>query len=370
MKNIPWWDPQISEEEFVFVTRVLRSNYINEGEVTEQFESAVARLLGAKYAVATTSGTTAIFLALAAHGIGLGDEVIVPDVTFIATANAVSLTGATPILVDVDPVSLTMSPESMLYAITSKTRAIIPVHVSGRSANMDIIKTIASEKNIPIIEDAAEAFMSASYNGFLGTIGSIGCFSFSPNKIITTGQGGIALTNDERLYSRLRELKDQGRPIRGSGGADIHGSIGYNFKLTNLQAAVGLGQLSQLKHRMQRQIEIYKIYAERLANCPNIILPGFNLSAGELPLWTDAIFTDRDGMDDYLKQHKIHCRRFWYPIHTQRPYYADDMRFPNSTAVMSKAMWLPSAFTLNNDDISQVCNAIESYCKSSAIKSP
>lgn len=366
--NIPWWTPQISKKEFELVNEVLISNYINEGEVTERFERAVADLLHAKYAVATSSGTASLFLALAAHGITFGDEVIIPDLTFIATANAVTLTGATPVLVDVDPLTLNISPDAVHNAITFRTRAIIPVHVSGRSANMPALLSIAKDLGIPIIEDAAEAFMSENKCGFLGIQGSIGCFSFSPNKIITTGQGGIAITNDETLYVRLRELKDQGRSARGTGGADIHPSIGYNFKLTNLQSAVGLGQLTQLQQRIQRQRSIHAIYAKRLADCPNIKLPGFELDEGELPLWTDAIVVNRDEMDAHLQRQGIYCRRFWLPIHTQIPYHACNERFLNSTELMSKAIWLPSAFTLTDDDIHRVCDAIELYCKSMAIK--
>jgi perosamine synthetase len=366
--NIPWWEPQISKNEFELVHEVLKSNYINEGEVTEHFERTVADLLDVNYAVATSSGTASLFLALAAHGITFGDEVIIPDVTFIATANAVTLTGATPVLVDIDPATLNISPDAVRNAITPRTRAILPVHVSGRSANMPDLLSIAKDIDIPIIEDAAEAFMSKNNYGYLGAQGSIGCFSFSPNKIVTTGQGGIAITNDERLYVRLRQLKDQGRITRGTGGADIHSSIGYNFKLTNLQAAVGLGQLTQLQHRLHRQRSIYAIYAKRLADCPNIKLPGFDLDVGELPLWTDAIVTNRDDMETHLQQQGINCRRFWLPIHNQIPYHTGHERFPNSTELMSKALWLPSAFTLTDADIHRVCDVVELYCKSTVSK--
>lgn len=365
VKNIPWWLPRISEKEFELVGEVLRSNYINEGEFTERFEQSVANLLGVKYAIATSSGTSALFLALAAHGIGHGDEVIVPDVTFIATANAVTLAGAKPVLADVDPATLTLSPEATRKALTSRTKAIIPVHVSGRSADMAALMEIANVAGIPVIEDAAEAFMSATNLGFLGTIGSIGCLSFSPNKTITTGQGGIALTNNDKLHIRLRELKDQGRPVRGTGGADFHHSLGYNFKLTNIQAAVGLGQLMELQHRVQRQRDIYAIYANRLSELSTIRLPGFDLASGAVPLWTDAIVDDRDALDAYLLQQGMHCRRFWFPIHTQDPYRNSDERFPVSTALMPKSLWLPSAFMLTDDDVHTVCDVIEHHCKSS-----
>ena len=361
IKNIPWWSPQITKQEHTLVNDVLNSNYVNEGEVTTEFEQEVARLLDVKHAIATTSGTAAIFLALAGVGVGPGDEVIVPDVTFIATANSVMLTGAKPVLVDIDPLTLNMDLESMSMAITDRTKAIVPVHVSGRSANLMAIKEIAQSHGIAVVEDAAEAFMSALDGKYLGTIGNVGCLSFSPNKVITTGQGGMALTNDDVLHVRLRELKDHGRPIRGTGGADIHHSVGYNFKLTNLQSAVGLGQLTALHQRLERQKQIYRIYAENLRGLPGITLPGFHLETGEVPLWTDAIVERRNELDQYLQQRGAHCRRFWFPIHTQAPYRLSDNNFPNSTKVMPQAIWLPSAFTLSDDDIMTVCSWIREF---------
>jgi len=247
--TIPWWHPVIGDEERAAVLRVLDTNYLNEGDVTTTFEQQAAALFGARHAVATTSGTSAIFLALAALGIGHGDEVIVPDVTFIATANAVVLTGATPILVDVDPATLNINPAAIEPMLTPRTRAIVPVHVSGRAAAMDDILSLAGQHGVAVVEDAAEALLSHHQGRCLGTFGIAGCFSFSPNKTITTGQGGLVVTDDDALMVRLRELKDHGRPVRGTGGNDVHATLGFNFKLTNLQAAVGVAQLPKLATR-------------------------------------------------------------------------------------------------------------------------
>ena len=348
-------------QEYDEIKSVLDSNYLNEGEVSTRFEQDVARLMGVKHAIATTSGTAAIFLALAGVGVGPGDEVIVPDVTFIATANAVMLTGAKPVLVDIDPATLNMDPEAMSAAITGRTKAVVPVHVSGRSANLMVIQEIARSHGIAVVEDAAEAFMSALDGKYLGTIGDVGCLSFSPNKVITTGQGGMALTNDDALHVRLCELKDHGRPVRGTGGDDIHHSVGYNFKLTNLQSAVGLGQLTALQPRLERQKQIYRIYADNLRGLPGITFPGFHLETGEVPLWTDALVERRDELDQYLQQRGAHCRRFWFPIHTQAPYRLPDDNFPNSTRVMPHAIWLPSAFTLSDEDVTTVCTWIREF---------
>jgi len=360
-KSIPWWSPQITGKEYQLIKEVLDSNFLNDGDVTTRFEQEIAKRVGVKHAIAVTSGTSAIFLALAGVGIGPGDEVIVPDVTFIATANAVTLTGARPVLVDIDPLSLNISPTAVLSAITPHTKAIVPVHVSGRAVDMVALLQIAKSHALEVIEDAAEAFMSATHGKFMGTMATAGCLSFSPNKTISTGQGGMILTDDDALYVRLRELKDQGRPVRGTGGDDIHRSIGYNFKLTNLQAAVGLAQLTALDGRLERQKRIYDIYARELANLPGIRFPGFNLAGGEIPQWTDAIVERRDDFDHYLLVKGIHCRRFWHSLHTQIPYLQSDDIFQNSTQLMPKAIWLPSAFTLTDEDVYMICRSIRNF---------
>ena len=360
-KRIPWWQPQITPVEYKLVKKVLDSNYINEGDVTTEFEQRIASLLKVKYTIAASSGTAGLFLALAAVGIGGGDEVLVPDVTFIASANAVSLTGATPILIDVNPKTLTVSLQAIKKTINKHTKAIMPVHISGRSADMDSILQIAKEYNLFVIEDAAEGFMSAGNGKYLGTLGDLGCLSFSANKTITTGQGGMVLTNSYDLAIKVRKLKDQGRPMRGTGGDDIHDSVGYNFKLTNLQAAIGLGQLTALKKRLVRQKRIYELYKQELDGITGIRLLGFDLKAGEVPLWTDALVDRRDELVNYLLKHNIHCRKFWFPIHTQIPYKKVDRYFPHTTSVIPHAVWLPSAFTLTNNDIHNVCSLIREF---------
>jgi perosamine synthetase len=331
--------------------------------VTERFERAIAERVGCKHAVAVTSGTTAIFLALVAAGIRAGDEVVVPDVTFIATANAVRLAGATPVLADVDERTLALDPAAFERSITPRTRAVVPVHVSGRAADMAAIAAVARKHDIVVVEDAAEAFVSRIDGRALGTIGLAGCLSFSPNKSITTGQGGAVLTDDDALAARLRALKDQGRPVKGTGGDDVHPTTGFNFKFTNLQAAIGLAQLRALDERLERQRRIYSVYAAALKGARGIRLPGFDLARGETPLWTDAVVDRRDELDRWLGERGMGCRRFWFPIHTQAPYRGDDADFPIATRVAPKAMWLPSAFTISDDDVALVCESIVSFLK-------
>lgn len=360
-RRIPWWEPQLAGGEQARVAAVIDSLYLNDGDVTTAFETRLASLFGAAHGVATTSGTTAIFLALAAAGVQAGDEVLVPDVTFIATANAVRLTGATPVLVDIDPRTLNIAPERVRQALTPKTKAMVPVHVSGRSADMPALTAIGREHGIAVIEDAAEALLSNAGGRRLGTIGIAGCLSFSPNKTITTGQGGLVLTNDDAFAARLRALKDHGRPARGTGGNDEHPTLGYNFKLTNLQAAVGLAQAEQLESRVERLRQLFRLYRDGLDGVAGMTLPGFDLAGGETPQWVDAIADRRDELVAYLLARNIHCRPFWFPLHTQRPYQRDDRDFPESTRLMPRALWLPSALTLSDADVATVCAAIRQF---------
>ncbi len=350
MSTIPWWSPQIGPHELGLVKEVLASrvNHAN-------------RANRAKHAVATTSGTTAIYLALAAAGIGHGDEVIVPDVTFIATANAVTLTGATPVLVDVNPKTLNVDPAAIERALTPRTKGIVPVHVTGRGADMKAVNAIAEKHGLVVIEDAAEALRSKHEGRWLGTWGKAGCFSFSPNKTITSGQGGMVVTDDGALAQRIREMKDQGRPARGTGGDDLHPTLGFNFKLTNLQSAVAMGQLHYLEERLGRQRRIHELYVEGLRGVSGIEVIAFDIAGGATPQWTDALCDRRDALEAHLKKHGAGSRKFWFPLHTQAPYRAADDAFPNALAATQRALWLPSAFQLTDDDVKTVVGYIRSF---------
>ncbi|MDO8667861.1 MAG: DegT/DnrJ/EryC1/StrS family aminotransferase [bacterium] len=358
-KIIKWWSPRIGEEEFRLVKDVLASNYLNDGDITRQFETKIASLLKVRQVIAVTSGTVALSLSLKSLGVGCGDEVIVPDITFIATANAAEMCGAKVILVDIDQKTSNIDVAAIKRAITKKTKAIVPVHVTGRGADMGAILKIAKENNIFVVEDAAEALFSKQDDKYLGTLGDTGCFSLSPNKTITTGQGGFIATDNDKLAVRLRELKDQGRPKTGTGGDDFHNSIGYNFKFTNLQAAVGLGQLNYLSERTERMKKINRLYFDNLKNIEGLKL--FEFKEEEIPQWTDAVIDRRDELEAYLKNRDINCRKYWFPLHTQLPYKLKDDNFANSTKLSPKALWLPSCFDLSDDEVMYVVNTIKEF---------
>jgi perosamine synthetase len=291
-------------------------------------------------------------------GIGPGDEVIVPDLTFIATANAVRLAGADVKLVDIEPRRFTIDVEKTVEAIGARTRAIVPVDVNGRSADYEALERITREKGLYLITDSAEAFGSKWKDRFLGTFGDAGCFSFSANKTITTGQGGVIATNHTALYHRLLELKDQGRRFQGNGGNDLHPVMGFNFKLTNLQAAVGLAQFEKLRERLAHAKQREDWYIERLRNRPGLVLPSLNNRVGEVTQWTDLLVADRELVEAAFRQAGIGFRCFWHPLHRQMPYAADDADFGTSIEISSKGLWLPSSFSLTEEQVERTVEVL------------
>ncbi len=342
---------------------VLDSNFINEGNLTRAFEKKISKLLKVKHVVTCTSGTIAIFLSLKAIGVKRDDEVLIPNLTFPATANAVSLAGAKPILVDVDKNNLLISLEDLIKKISRNTKAIIPVHTSGRGSNIREIMKIAKNKKIPVIEDAAEAFMSKFGGKFYGTFGEVGCFSFAPNKILTTGQGGIVVTNKKKIFKELCKLKDQGRNKPTGNGEDNYDMIGYNFKFTNLQSALGLSQLQDINWRISKLKKIYKFYTNNIKPNKNFRFIGFKLHKGEVPLWTDVICYKRNKLYNYLKKRNIQCRYFWKPINTNKPYKKTFKTLNNSKYLNGKLMWLPASLSLKENDLKKICEHINKFVK-------
>ena len=345
------------------IKKVLTKNFPNEGKLARLFEKKLSKLLKVKYVVATTSGTISIFLALKAIGVKKDDEVIVPNVTFPATANAVKLAGGKPVLVDINKKNLLIDEKSLKKKINKKTKVILPVHISGRGSNIKNILKIAKNKKIHVVEDAAEAFMSKNGNKYLGTFGNVGCFSFAPNKIITTGQGGIVVTNNKLIYKNLLRLKDQGRIGPTTGGEDTYISVGYNFKYTDLQAALGLSQLKTLKKRISILKNHYKFYKKNLIENKKFKLINFNLHKGELPLWTDVYCTKRKQLFNFLKEAGINCRYFWQPLNSSKPYQQSFKGLGNSKSFSGKLMWLPSSLNLKKKDLLKICKKINKFNK-------
>jgi perosamine synthetase len=357
--SIHWFTPEFDgpiERERLLA--VLASNYLNDGPLAREFERRIAELVGVKHCVAVTSGTVAISMALSAAGIGPSDEVLVPDLTFVATANAARMIGAEVKLVDVEPRRFAIDVNKAAKAVGPRTRAIVPVDVNGRGADYNALGSLAQEKGLKIICDSAEALGSKFCGRGLGTFGDAACFSFSANKTVSSGQGGMVATNSDEICARLRELKDQGRRHGGSGGDDIHPVMGFNFKYTNLQAAVGLAQLERFQQRVAHFTERDAWYRELLADCPGIVFPDSPNWDGEVLQWVDVLCADRLRVQRALLDAGIDARAFWFPIHRQEPYKADDTDFPVAIDISARGLWLPSAFSLTRSQVEQVAQVI------------
>ncbi len=362
MKKIILAQPYINiKDSTKNLNSVLKSNFINEGNQTREFEKKICKLLKIKYAVTVTSGTAAIFLALKAAGIKRGDEVIIPNITFPATANAVRMAGGKIVLADVNPTNLLIDEKSLIKKINSKTKFIIPVHVSGRGGNIRKIINLGKEKSVKIIEDAAEALGSKNQGKYLGSFGTAGCFSFAPNKIFTTGQGGIVITNDYKLFKKLKRLKDQGREGPTTGGEDKYVSIGFNFKFTNLQSSLALSQMNDFNWRMKKLRSIHKFYLKNIYQNKYFKIIDFNIKEGELPLWTDVWCLHRNKLFNYLKSKNIICRYYWKPINTCKPYKSSFIGLPNSKKLQKKMMWLPSSLDMSIKEQKKVCEKINFF---------
>jgi len=259
-----------------------------------------------------------------------------------------------------------MDPAAFERAITSRTKAVVPVHVSGRGANMPEIVAIARRHNLKVVEDAAEALGSIAYGKPLGSWGDAGCFSFSPNKTISCGQGGMVVTDDPALNRRMRELKLQGRAERGTGGDDEHPSLGFNFKMTDLQARVALLQMEVLPARLERLRNFYRAYRDGLSNLPGITVLPFDVDGGECPQWPDLLVEDRASLCAFLEAANIGFRRFWHPLHSHPPYRRADADFPVGCRASDQALWLPSALFITDEEIALIVAHIRHWAMASA----
>ena len=361
--SIPWWEPKLGEPVRRAVNAVLDSDYINDGPVTRALEDRLAAIAGVRFGVATTSCTAALAVTLMAAGIGPGDEVIVPDATFIATANAVRLAGAEVKLVDVEPLNMTIDPGRVAAAIGPKTKAVIAVDLGGRAADYGSLEALCGDHGLILICDSAQALGSRAGGRALGSFGLAGCFSFSGNKMFFAGQGGAVVTDDDALHDRLRGLRDHGRRSTGTGGDDLHPEVGYNFKYPNLQAAVALAQLDELDERLAHARRRQGWYRELLDGCPGLTFPGGAGDNEEAILWSDVLVEDRDAVCRALEAAGIGFRRFYFPLHRQDPYAAPEEAFPNANHVSQRLLWLPSAVSLTEAQAERTAAVVKKALK-------
>lgn len=368
-------EPLLGKEEVIKVTACLKSNWISsQGKYLTAFEEKFAHYCGVKYGISTTNGTTALHLALVASGIGPGDEVLVPTFTMAATAFAVAYCGAKPVFIDSEPETFNLDLDRVSAYLRAqekrgriKVKAVLPVHMYGHPVDMDSLLTLTEKYSLPVIEDAAEAH-GAEYKGKrCGSLGALGCFSFYANKIITTGEGGMVVTDDPLLADKARRLKDL---AHAPGKRFLHTDIGFNYRMTNMQAALGVAQLRKIKTHIQKKRWIANEYCKGLRGIPGLRLPI------EKP-WAKSVFwmfgvlvepefgLDRDALMVHLKGQGIETRSFFVPMHEQ-PVFSPRTRksvhfgpYPVAEAISRKGFYLPSGLTTSSDQIRFICRKIE-----------
>lgn len=353
-------EPDLTGNEKKYLQDCLETGWISgSGNYVEAFENGFAEFCGAAYGVAIVNGTAALHIALLALGIEPGDEVIVPDLTYIASANAVTYCGARPVFADVDPATWTLNPTDVARKLSPRTRAIMPVHLYGHPVDMDPILELAQAHNLYIVEDAAEAH-GAEYKGRrTGTLGDVGVFSFYGNKIITTGEGGMLVTNDSSLASKARLLKGQGMDPQHRYWFPI---IGYNYRMTNMQAAIGLAQLERIEWFIERRREVARWYDAAFSSLP--VLKPIEETWAKNSYWLYSICVnkeiDRDLLMNHLLERGVETRPFFYPMHDMPPYReAIHGALPVSSRLAAQGLSLPSSANLTQEDVAYIAQVLQ-----------
>lgn len=357
---IPVAEPWIGEPEFEYVTDAIERGWISPaGDYIDRFEEKFADFVGTEHAFAVSTGTSALHLSLVAADIKPGDEVIVPDVTWIACANVVKWMGAEPVFVDVDEESFTIDLDEVAEAITDDTAAIMPVHLYGFPCEMSPILEMAEEHDLFILEDCAEAH-GAEYDGSpVGSVGDVGCFSFYGNKILTTGQGGMITTDDDELAEKIILYRRDGM---SHDRKYYHEVVGYNYRLTNMQAAVGVGQMERASDIIDEKIRVAQLYRDHLSDTP--------LRFQSEPSWSSPTYwmntpvfetpAARDAVLEALADVDVETRPFFYPLHDQPPYRDPrNEELSVSMALYDRGINLPSSPLLRDDEIERICSTIE-----------
>jgi perosamine synthetase len=360
-------EPWIDEGELQQLARVVDSSFVVEHELTREFESMTARLSGSKHAIAVCNGTMGLFVCLKALGIGAGDEVIVPDLTFVATANAVILAGARPVFCEIRADTFCIDVSRAAALVTDRTRAIMPVHLYGQSADMGEIKALACRYGLRVVEDAAQGVGVRFAGQHVGTLGDCGVLSYYGNKTITCGEGGVVLTGDDSLAKAIYRLKNHGRDRKGT---FVHDTIGFNFSFTEMQAAVGLAQMKKLPAIIARKREIRGRYCEGLSGLKRFREVYMDPRCEPVFWFTSFLCDDTEALAAFLATRKVQTRRFFYPLHLQ-PCYADGTtarfvagNFATSESAYEQGISLPSSYGLTCQEQSYVIEQIRLFYES------
>lgn len=357
---IPQMEPLVTDADAEAVHGYLRSGgWLTEFRETRAFEKSVGEFTGARFCTAAPSGTLALFLALKACGIGAGDEVIVPDLTMAASATAVLLAGGKVVFSDIEPATLCLDLERAEQLISARTKAVMFVSLNGRAPEgFAGFAARCRDRGVRLIEDAAQSLGSFHGGRHLGTIGDCGCFSFSSQKIVTTGQGGAVVTDDAEIHRQMGMLRDFGRE---SGGSDHYRSVGWNLKFTDLQAVIGISQMRRLPALVERRKRIFALYQQQLAGVPGLELPRTNLT--DVTPWFVDVLVDpnlKRPLIEYLRQNGVGSRDFYPPLHAE-PAFAIAGSYPHAEDASSRGLWLPSSLRLEDAQISRICDLIRRF---------
>lgn len=358
----PVYRPSLDGNERAYVDECLATGWISSrGAFVSRFEEEFASYLGCKYAASVCNGTVALHLALVALGIGPEDEVIVPTFTYIASVNAVTYTGARPVLAESLGDTWQLDPADVRRRITPRTRAIMPVHLYGHPCDMDALQELAREHGLFLVEDCAEAFGSLWNGRHVGTFGHIGCFSFFGNKTITTGEGGMVVTDDETLHERLVHFKGQGLAKYREYWHDV---VGYNYRMTNVAAAIGLAQLERAEETIARKIQIAEWYREELRGVHGLAFhesqPGVRHTHWMVTVMVEDP-RDRDPLREHLRAAGVETRPAFHPVHRMPPYADRFQRFPVAESLGWRGINLPSYPALERSDVGVICGHLRAY---------
>ena len=354
-------EPWIDELELIELKRVVDSTFVVEAELTKEFEQRTRDLTGAKHAIAMSNGTVGLYCCLKALNIGPGDTVIVPDLTFIASANAVIMAGAEPVFCEISGDTLCIDVDAAEQLVSSTTRAIMPVHLYGQSANMERVMELAECHGIAVLEDAAQG-VGVRFNGrHVGTFGDAGILSYYGNKTITCGEGGIVLTDDDELAQACYRLKNHGRDKKG---VFIHEHIGFNFSFTEMQAAIGVAQMKKLPKIIEKKRRIHERYLAELGDLERFRPVGVDPRCEPVFWFTSFLSDDAESLVSYLDERGVQTRRFFYPLHLQPCYRQLD--FPRSGFAVTEDAYargvsLPSSYALTDAEQGRVIELIREY---------
>lgn len=359
----PISSPDLSGNESKYIMDALESTWISSaGPYIQRFEKEFAEFCGRKYALALSNGTVALHLALVTLGIGVGDEVIVPDLTFAATINAVLHAGATPVIVDVEEKNLGICPKALEKAITKKTKAIIPVHLYGQPCDLAPILSLAKKHQLKIIEDCAEAHGAKYENKMIGSFGEVSAFSFFANKIITTGEGGMCLMDDEQIYKKMKVLRDHGmNPDKKY----WHDFVGYNYRMTNIQAALGCAQLERVQSILEKRKMMEDTYHQVFSANKHIkLLKNQDKSSQKVNWLVCGLVTKRDQLIQFLKKNNIDTRPFFYSMSEMPIYRQYSHSCSTSQRISGQGISLPSDSNLTEKDIVHINEKIIEFYES------